>query len=142
MCLVDADHVSGGWWRRFIERQGDLSLRQGDSTAHVRMDAMNQETMDHYFSLLHDTLSTHGLLDKPSQIYNVDETDIPFNPRSPKVITTKGRVTKKVRYRTSGRMGQVTVVRCANTSGQVYKPLPIIRIGEMYGSQIIRKLLR
>ena len=84
---------------------GDLSLRQGDSTAHVRMDAMNQETMDHYFSLLHDTLSTHGLLDKPSQIYNVDETGIPLNPRPPKVITTKGSVTKKVHYRTSGHKG-------------------------------------
>ena len=29
-------HVSDGWWRRFKERPGDLSLRQGDSTAHVR----------------------------------------------------------------------------------------------------------
>ena len=38
------------------ERQGDLSLRQGDSTAHVRMDAM----IDHYFSLLKDTLSTRN----------------------------------------------------------------------------------
>ena len=120
-----ADHVSGGWWRRFKERQGDLSLRQGDSTAHARMDAMNQETMDHYFSLLHDTLSTHCLLDKPSQMYNVDETGIPLNPRPPKVITTKGRVTKKVRYRTSGRKGQVTVVGCANASGQAIPPMII-----------------
>ena len=65
-------HVSDGWWRRFNERQGDLSLRQGDSTGHVRMDAMNRETIDHYFALLHNTLTTHNLLDKPSQIYNVD----------------------------------------------------------------------
>ena len=111
-----ADHVSDGWWRRFKERQGDLSLRQGDSTAHVRMDAMNQETIDHYFTLLHDTLSEHGLLDKPSQIYNVDETGVPLNPRPIKVITTRGRVTKKVRYRTSCRKGQITVVGCANAS--------------------------
>ena len=62
-CRLRASHVSDGWWRRFKERQGDLSLRQGDSTAHVRMDAMNQETIDHYFSLLKDTLSTHALLD-------------------------------------------------------------------------------
>ena len=102
--------MSGGWWRRFKERQGDLSLRQEDSTAHVRMDAMNQETIDHYFSLLNDTLSPHGLLDKPSQIYNVDETDVPLNLRPPKVIFTKVRVMKKVRYHTSGRKGQVTVV--------------------------------
>ena len=44
----------------------DLSLRQGDSTAHVRMDAVNKETMDQYFSLLYDTLRTHDLLEKPS----------------------------------------------------------------------------
>ena len=49
-------HVSDGWWRRFKERQGDLSLRQGDSTGHVRMDAMNRETIDHYFALLHNTV--------------------------------------------------------------------------------------
>ena len=59
-CRLRASHVSDGWWRRFKERQGDLSLRQGDSTAHVRMDAMNQETIDHYFSLLKDTLSTRN----------------------------------------------------------------------------------
>ena len=116
-----AHHASDGWWRRFKERQGDLSQRQGDSTAHVRMDAMNQETMDHYFSLLHDTLSTHCLLDRPSQIYNVDETGVPLNLRPPKVVTTKGRETK-VCYRTSGRKGQVTVVGCTNASGQVIPP--------------------
>ena len=118
-------HVSDGWWRRFKERQGDISLRQGDSTAHVRMDAIIRETIDHYFSLLHDTLRTNGLLDKPSQIYNVDESGVLLNPRPPKVVTTKGRVTKKVRYRTSGRKGQITVVGCANASGQVIPPMII-----------------
>ena len=33
-----------------------MSLSQGDSTAHVRMDAMNRETMQDYFTLLKDTL--------------------------------------------------------------------------------------
>ena len=103
---------------RFLQRQSDLSLRQGDSTAHVRMDAVNKDTIDHYFSLLRDTLTTHGLLDKPSQIYNVDETGVPFNPRLPKIITAKRRGTKEVRYRSSGRKGQITIVACANAIGQ------------------------
>ena len=120
-----SSHVSDGWWRRFKERHGDLSLRQGDNTAHVRMDAMNQDTVDHYFALLHDTLKNHGLLDKPSQIYNVDESGVPLNPRPPKVVASKGRVTKKVRYRTSGRKGQITVVGCANASGQAIPPMII-----------------
>ena len=98
LCIVESavnesgklwsSHVSDGWWRRFKEHQGDLSLRQGDSTAHVRMDAMNQETIDHYFMLLRETLTTHGLLNKPSQICNVDGTGVPLNPRPPKIVTT------------------------------------------------------
>ena len=61
--VLHSSHVSQGWWRRFLERRRDLSLRQGDTTAHMRMDAMNRETIEHYFSLLHDVLSTHDLLD-------------------------------------------------------------------------------
>ena len=123
--VLRSSRVSEGWWRRFLKRQSDLSLRQGDSTAHVRMDAMNQETMDHYFSLLHDTLTTHDLLDKPAQIYNVDESGVPLNPRPPKIVSAKGRETKKVRYRSSSRKGQITVVACANAVGQAIPPMVI-----------------
>ena len=108
-----------------MERQSDLSLRQGDSTVHVRMDAVNKETMEQYFSLLYDTLSTHDLLEKPSQIYNVDESGIPLNPRPPKVVSAKGRKTKKVRYRSSGHKGQITIVACANAAGQTNPPTVI-----------------
>jgi len=116
--LLRSERVTEGWWRRFLERQPKLSLRQGDSTAHIRMDAVNRETMEQYFALLDDTLTTHGLLNKPSQIYNVDETGVPFNPRPPKVVAAKGKETKKVRYRSSGRKGQITVVGCASAADQ------------------------
>ena len=46
------EKITHGWWNRFLQRQGDLSLRRGDSTANVCMDAINKETIDHYFSLL------------------------------------------------------------------------------------------
>ena len=36
--------VSDGWWRRFMERQPQLSLRCGDSTAHIRMNSVNRES--------------------------------------------------------------------------------------------------
>jgi len=29
------EKISNGWWRRFIEQQSQLSLRQAESTAHV-----------------------------------------------------------------------------------------------------------
>ena len=123
--VLRSSRVLEGWWRRFMERQSDLSLRQGDTTAHVRMGAMNQETMDHYFTLLHETLTVHNLLDKPAQIYNIDESGVPFNPRPPKIISAKGRKTKKVRYSSSGRKGQITIVACGNAAGQAIPPMVI-----------------
>ena len=71
-----------------MERQKDLSLRRGESISHVRMDAVNKETIDHYFSLLKDTLEEHNLLDKPGQIY-VDESGLPLDPKAPNIITQK-----------------------------------------------------
>ena len=123
--LLRSECVTEGWWQRFLERQPRLSLRQGDNTAHIRIDAVNRETMEQYFAFLHDTLTTHGLLNKPSQIYNVDETGVPFNPRPPKVVAAKGKETKKVRYRSSGRKGQITVVGCASAAGQVIPSMVI-----------------
>jgi len=46
------EKISNGWWRRFIEQQSQLSLRQTDSTAHVHMDAISQESNSRYFDLL------------------------------------------------------------------------------------------
>ena len=88
------EKISHGWWNRFLQRQGDLSLRRGDSTAHVRMDAVNKETIDHYFALLKEVLDTHNLADNPAQIYNVDESGMPLDFKTPNVVAETG--SKKV----------------------------------------------
>jgi len=75
--LLRKDSITQGWWRNFISRQGDLALRKGDNTAHNCMDAINSETINHYFDLLEDTLKENGLMHSPSQIYNVDESGMP-----------------------------------------------------------------
>ena len=87
------------------------------------MDAVNSETLKHYFTLLNDVLTEHDLHSKPAQVYNVDESCIPFDPRAPNVVATKGM--KKVRYRSSGKKGQVTVVGCASAAGQAIPPMII-----------------
>ena len=84
-----------------MRRQEHLSLRRGDNTAHVRMDAVNEDTITHYFDLLKQTLVDNSLTNSPEQIYNVDETGVPLDPRAPNVVTRKG--TKKVRYRSTVR---------------------------------------
>ena len=83
-----------------MDRQQHLALRKGNPTTNVRMDSINKEAMKNYFSMLKDTLTKHGLLNNPSQIYNADETGMPLDHRPPKIVTARGQ--KKVRSRTSG----------------------------------------
>ena len=50
--LSSGSRISTGWWTRFLERNPVPSLRRGDYTAGVRMDAINAETLQQYFGLL------------------------------------------------------------------------------------------
>ena len=90
--------ISFGWYCRFMERQPSLSLRKGDPTANIRMDCLNEETIQAYFNLLKDVLLEHDLMDLPCQIYNVHETGIPLYHRPPKVVTKKGQKKQKPNY--------------------------------------------
>ena len=143
--LLRKDKITQGWWRNFVSRQGDLSLRKGDNTAHVHMDAINSETMNHYFDLLESTLKDNNLMNCPSQVYNVDESGMPLDPKAPNIVAETG--TKKVRYRSTGRKGQITIVACGNATGQIMPPTIIYEAkkvnpawttgeipGTMYGS--------
>ena len=95
------------WWRCFLERNNDLTLRCGDSTDHVRMAAVSILSFKGHVK--------HNLLHSPSQNYNMDESGIP------NVVALKG--SKKVRYRSSGRKGKGTIVASGNAAGQVIPPM-------------------
>ncbi len=58
--MLKKGYITHGWWNRFLER---------DSTAHVRMNAINKETMEQYFSLLKDVLDEHELHSAQAQVY-------------------------------------------------------------------------
>ena len=119
--ILRGHRIGQGLWRQFLKRQKDLSLRRGDNCAQVRMNAINNGTMKQYFDLLEDTLKEHNLLQHPSQIYNVDESGIPLDPKSPKVVSKNG--VKKVLVQLG--KGQITIVACGNAIGQVIPPMVI-----------------
>ena len=121
--VLKSDRISDGWWRRFLERKPQVALRRGDPTAHVRMDAINREGIQQYYELLKDVLDEHDLIDHPERIYNMDETGMPFDPRPPKVAAPRGL--KKVRYRSTGKKGQITIVGCVSATGQAMPPFVI-----------------
>ena len=115
--------ITDGWWRRFRERHPKLSLRSGDATADVRMKALSRQNIEHYFNLLKEIMDENDFSNHPERIYNMDESGIPLDPRPPRVLTLKGK--KKVRYRTSGKKNQITVIGCANATGQALPPFII-----------------
>jgi len=59
----------------------------------------------------------------PEAIYNMDESGMPLEPRSPKVVAKKGQ--KKVRYQTSGQKQQITVIGYGSATGQCLPPFVI-----------------
>jgi len=85
---------------------------------------MDKATMKNYFSMLKDTLTKHGLLNSPSQLYNVDKVGMPLDHQPPKVVTTRGQ--KKVKSRKSGNKSQISVIACVSAVGHVIPPFVIL----------------
>ena len=84
----------------------------------------NHEVFVNYFKLLKSVLEEHGLIDKPSQIYNCDESGIPLEHKMPKTVVKRGA--KKIRQRSSGNKTQITVFGCGSATGQAIPPMVII----------------
>ena len=79
--LLKKKQVSDEWYRRFLERQPQLWLRKGDRAAMAHLDALKDR----------EALGNYYLMDKPSQIYNVDESGVPLDQWPPYVLTKKGQ---------------------------------------------------
>jgi hypothetical protein len=124
-----------GWWERFMDRWPTLSLRKGDALSVSRAQALTADNLKKYYDLLKTTLETHGLMNQPSRIYNMDESGMPLDHKPPKVVAPKGM--KKVHCRTSGSKGQITIIACANAAGSVILPMVIFE-GKRLNSEWIK----
>ena len=78
---------------------------------------------NNYFDLLEKTLDEFDLKDKPSQIYNCDESGMPLEHKPPRVVAVKG--TKKVRQVSSGNKTQITILGCCSATGQAIPPMVV-----------------
>ena len=112
--------VTDGWWASFRRRHGSLTLRTAEPLFYARAVASNPEVLDNYYNLLEQTLTDNGLLDKPCQIFNIDETGMPLDPSPTKVVVVKG--TKHPTSVTTGNKAHITVVSCCSAAGYVWPP--------------------
>lgn len=117
---IVAGIVSDGWWAGFRKRHGEVTLRSAIPLSLARAKATDPAVIENYFDLLENTLGENDLLDKPSQIFNCDETGIPLSPKSHKIVDRVG--SKNPSYVTSNSKEQVTVLACVNASGYCMPP--------------------
>ena len=82
-------NATTSWWKSFVSRHPELSLRVSESVSHARAMGTNKVTLEKYFNLLYQTLSEENLQEYPCQIFNLDETGMPFDPPPPKVVASK-----------------------------------------------------
>ena len=115
--------VSYGWWESFRKRHPNLTLRVATSLSKARMLASNRMVLDHYFDLLEETLRENGLMDKPYQVFNMDETGMPLDAKPVKTIHAVG--SHNPYCLSSGSKDQITVVGCVSAAGQHLPPMVI-----------------
>ena len=116
-------NISQGWWNWFRERWPQVSLRKGDSFPLVCGQMTCRGVFESYFSILKETLEKYDLMDRPSQVYNCDESGMPLEHKQPKTLALKG--TKKVRQCTSSNKMQTTVLGRVSATGQVIPPMVV-----------------
>ena len=83
----------------------------------------SKEVFADCFALLKETLEKHNLMDKPSQIYNYDESGMHLEHKMPKTVAQKG--IKEVRQRSSGNKTQISILACGSATGQAIPPMVI-----------------
>ena len=113
------------WYRKFMLRHPEISLRHPEATSVARASGFNNEAVGRYFTLLEKIIDEHKLT--AMRIYNMDESGISVVQKScQKVIGLKGK--HQIGSISSAERGiNTTVVSCNNAAGQYVPPLVIFK---------------
>ena len=88
--------VTHGWWESFCHRHPNVSLRTTTSLSLSRAKASDISVVNKYFDLLQSTVDEYDLHDKPCQLFNVNETGMPLNPKTLKMVCGTGLGTHRL----------------------------------------------
>ena len=135
------DRVTHGWWESFRRRHPEIVLCKGESISHARAECTKVEVLEKYFQELENTLIDNAIIDKPSHIFNMDESGFPLDPKNSFIACGRGQ--QHASFITSGSKVQITVLACCNAAGYAIPPLiifdrkilkPELTIGEVPGT--------
>ena len=117
-------HVTNGWCERFCHRHPNLTLRTSAPLSRARAEASDPDMVDRYFDLLKKVMVEYDLIGKPAQIFNVDESGMPLDPKPVKGVFSVGD--KNPLGVGSGDKTQLTVVVCISASGSCIPPMIVL----------------
>lgn len=108
------------FYRGFIKRHPEFSLRCAQSTSMQRAQGFNKEQVNAFFAKLEELMEKYSF--PPSKIFNCDETGVSVvHSNNLKVLSLKGK--KQVSKLTSGERGRnITVMLCINAAGDQFIP--------------------
>ena len=117
-------NVTNGWWERFSKRHENVCLKSAIPLSYVRAMAEDESSLDEYYNLLETTLRENEIFDRPSHIFNCDETGMPLNPVPLKVVSERGA--KNPSNICGSSKSQVTILACCSATGHTFPPYVVL----------------
>ena len=117
--------ISHGWWDSFRKRHPEVVLRAPEPLSYVRLAATQQPILEKYCDLLQCTLEEYGLMNKPTQIYNLDESGVPLDTKPPLIATKHGQ--KHPCAPVTGDRKQISVLACCSAAGYCLPPFVVFK---------------
>lgn len=114
-----------GWLECLYKRHPELTTRKPEKLGTARASMLNSEVVSRYFKDLSDLMVKLKLSDKPSSIWNCDETGKQLSHEPIRVLAKKG--TKNVVGRTSNDRTNITIMACANAAGKKMPPMLVVK---------------
>lgn len=111
------------WFKNFINRNSNLSLRTPQATSIGRVKGFNKGSVSEFFKLLEMAYEKHTY--PANRVFNCDETGVTIvQGKQVKIVAKKGK--KQVGSLTSAERGSlVTIVACVSAGGTYVPPLII-----------------
>lgn len=119
------DGIPGDAWFTSFKVRHNLSVKKPQGVEYARKKAVDPFIVYPYFDLLQKTLHELDLMDKPSAIWNLDETSFSKDPEKTRIVGAKGHAATRM-IASPGR-DNTTVLLCGNALGEKMPPLIIYK---------------
>lgn len=123
---------SKDWLASFKKRWSHrISSRVAQNVPISRITSCTKEVIDHFYELLKSTFDENDLLNKPTNIFNCDETGFQCNPGSAQIICRRGSK-NPINIIADSDKTSYTILSCCNAAGNFLPPLILYKAKNLY----------